>query len=296
MRNKKGDGLFGGSIWAGLIIAVVVIFALLFLPNLLKKETPALAKETVCRESIDANTRGHIRGLTIDNEIDCPTNLNPVAGKTNDEKEKEIAERMRACWSKFGEGKSELFAGNKIYCSVCDVFKIEDKQNVKGLQAYILQTNVPNKEFTYMSYFTGYQTEKAQQEVMGKLNPVQLEAVKNADIDGSKTYAVIFVYAKGKDELNKLFRHATGQTDEGKLGFVIGGGAGVAAGATAGFAVLGLSNPIGWAAIAGGAVFLGVEGIFYALSSDNHPEWASFIMLKEYNAQSLKELNCQELK
>ncbi len=284
------------SFWIQLIIAVFIILALLYFVYLSRVGAFTILSEKSCEQSIDANIRGHIRGLAIDTDINCPTNTNPIIAKSQEDKKKEVAERMNKCWTKFRAGKEELFAENKIYCSICDVFEFEDKASVAGFSDYLSKTKIENEDITYIDYFSGYNTPQAEK-ALPKLTLAQLQQTKTDELDTSKRYSIIFVYAKGKDEVAKVVRHITWQTPEGKTGFIAGAGTGVAAGATVGITVFLIgSNPVGWAV--GTAVVVGavVDAGAYFLSSDNHPEWASFIMLKEYNAQSLKDLNCQEIK
>ncbi len=282
--------------WIQLIIAVIVIIVFLFFFRIIKEGADSSVAGKTCEQSIEANTRGHIRGLAIDSEIKCPANLEPITAKKEEEKKREIATRMAQCWVKFKEGRAELFFENKIYCSICDVFEFEDKEPVKGFQSYLAETKMQGKEITYADYFSGYKTAEAGK-ALPKLTIEQASLAKTQELDTGKRYSVIFVYAKGKDEIGKAARHISGQTPEGKAGLIVGAGAGVAAGASVGLTVFLLgSNPVGWAAGAALVVGAGVDAAAYFLSSDNHPEWASFIMLKEHNAQSLKELNCQEIK
>lgn len=285
------------NFWIPFIFAVIVIVAFLGILYMFRIGTVSYLTAETCKESIDANARGHLRGITIDSDIKCPTKVFAIASQDNEKKEKIIANEMNDCWTKFNAGKSELFSGNKIYCSICSVMDFEDKKNVDNFQNYLVNTNAPNKDISYADYFSGFQTSKSQ-EAMQKLTPAQLSQLQATSIDGKKSYAVIFLYARGKDEMQKVVRHLTGQTAEGqngRIGFGVGLVAG--AGAGAGIAIFALgSNPIGWAI--GGAFVVGsaVDAAFYFLSNDNKPQWASFIVLTEYNAQSLKELNCQELK
>ncbi len=293
MKMKKAQA---HKFWIQLIIAAIVILVFMSLFYILKEGAKDIVDERTCRESIEANARGHIRGITIDSEINCPTNLEPIKSENEEEKKKELAERMKECWGKFKEGKNELFAGNRIYCSICDVIEFEDKDKITGFQDYLVKTNIPGKDISYADYFSGYETPKAK-DVIKNLDLSQIKAMQTSEIDGDKRYAVIFVYAKGKDEIEKVTRHITAQTTMGKAGLIVGAGTGVAAGATVGITVFLLgSNPIGWAVGATVVVGGAVNALFYFLSSDNHPEWASFILLKEYNAQNLKEINCQEIK
>ncbi len=282
--------------WVQLILAVVVIIVFLFLFKTIKEGADSSVTGKTCEQSIEANARGHIRGLAVDSEIKCPASLEPIMAKAEEEKKKEIAGKMSKCWAKFREGKAELFSENKIYCNICDVFEFEDKQAVKGFQSYLAETKMPGRDITYADYFSGYKTAEAEKAIP-KLTLEQASLAKTQELDTSKRYSVIFVYAKGKDEIGKVTRHVSGQTSEGQAGLIVGAGAGVVAGASVGLTVFLLgSNPVGWAVGAVLIVGAGVDAAAYFLSSDNHPEWASFIMLKEYNAQSLKELNCQEIK
>src|SRR3989338_11185932 len=141
---------------------------------------------------------------------------------------------MYDCWYQYGEGKLNLFKDEATFCSVCAFVNIEAAESVKGLPAYLMTEQVPDKSGKlYSDYLANYKTSKAEQ-VLGAIKDTPLlDRASEAELKGKTNYAVVFVYAKGKDEPEKLAKHLTAQTTAGKTGLIIGVGAGTVAGTTA---------------------------------------------------------------
>ena len=277
------------SVTVFIVISVVIKFWYL-------SESGHIPKE-VCRQSVDAAALSNIGGIDLSAEVNCPTQYKEI--KTNDENiiKRELANQMSDCWWQFGEGKKELFsAASKTYCVVCSVTSFENKdKKVRGFSKYLIETNVPGKKIRYIDYFNGYETSKAD-EVVGGIDPETMAGLENEELNTSKDYATLFVYAKGKDEMQKIANHLFMKTPEGKGAAIVGGIAGVAGGIGA-VSVLGffISNPVGWAAGFGAVTLVTIEYIFYRFSSDNAPEWAAFVVFREYNSEAIKDLGCMEL-
>ncbi len=303
MKKKGVSGALDKLIFfvLGLVIVVVILLVIKVWYDDVSGHTP----KEVCRQSVDAAALSNIGGVDLSAEVNCPTQYKEI--KTNDENtiKRELANQMSDCWWQFGEGKKELFsAASKTYCVVCSVTSFENKdKKVRGFSKYLIETNAPGKKIKYIDYFNGYETSKAE-EIVGGIDPETLAGLENEELDTSKSYATLFVYAKGKDEMQKIANHLFMRTPEGKGGAIVGGILGVGAGISTGFGVVGVlgllvSNPVGWAAgigIGAAAItVITVEAISYRFSSDNAPEWAAFVVFREYSSEAIKDLGCMEL-
>jgi hypothetical protein len=114
------------------------------------------------------------------------------------------------------------------------------------------------------------------------------ELAKTDYINTSQNYATIFIYASGKEAIQKAMEGG-GRSTLGTVGMfgVLGGGAAL------GVAFI-VSNPVGW--IVGGviAVGLGVTAIWQALTI-KEPESVQFIIFRPYNVEEFKNIGCEKM-
>lgn len=271
-----------------LVAMLTVLIAYLFFNKGFAEASNKSVDVTACRASVDRNARLHISGFEFPISINCPAR-NIKITKSDDSAKRTIADAMADCWYQYGEGKLNLFKDEATYCAVCSFISIESEEPIKGLPAYLLTEQMPDGsgEF-YHDYLASYKTSKAE-DVLGKIKDTQLiEDAAKSEIEGKSTYAILFVYRKGKDEIEKVANHLKLKTAEAKAGLVIGVGAGSVAGASAAVTLISLgvaAGPVGWAALGVGVTVLGIsEAASFFLSSDNVPEWVSYIMLREWSA------------
>ncbi len=280
----------------GLLLSLVAVAVIVFVLFVWKGKVLAQTPKDVCRQSVDIAALSNLRGLDLSADVNCQTQYEELKTKDKDIIKKKLANKMADCWWQFGEGQKELFSTPKTYCVVCSVTSFENKdQKIRGFSKYLMDNNVPGKRIKYIDYFNGFETSEADR-IVGKIDPEILAGLENEELNTSKRYATIFLYAKGKDAVKQIARHLFMQTPEGKVGGIAAGIAGIGGGIAA-VSVLGLfvSNPVGWAVGFGLAVFGIVETIFLRFSSDNAPEWAAFVVFREYTSENIQELGCMEL-
>lgn len=279
---------------ATLILVISAVALLLFyLLSVFKGASEAAGSSAdlaACKGSVLRNAQLRVGGLEFPTDIRCPARN--VAIKDTKTANDSIAKEMYYCWDQYGQGKLNLFKDEAIFCAVCSFIKVDTDSPVTGLPYYLMNTQIPDKSGRlYYDYLSGFQTDQAQSVLGGALkNPKLLTATKDFQLEKGN-YAVVFVYAKGKDELEKLKEHMAKETFAGQVGFVVGvGGGALAAGSTMfTLATIGIaSGPPGWVILGAGAAAFGTvyamsEGLSFILSTDNVPEWASFIVLRPWN-------------
>ena len=148
---------------------------------------------------------------------------------------------------------------------------------------------------TYSEFCSGYKT-KGSEELFGEQS---FEQFKDVPLDTNKEYAVVFVYAKGENEIKELVGYFFG-TSASHLGMYVGGGlfvlgAGlIATGVAAeiGVPVVMISNSVmvgglnifGWSAIAN-----------YFTNNKLTMEWMSFFLIVEFDEKELSGIPCEYL-
>ncbi len=281
-----------------LILIISVIALLLFyLLSVFKGASEAAessADLAACKGSVLRNAQLRVGGLEFPTDIRCPARNVLVKEEDSEKANNLIAKEMYYCWDQYGEGRLNLFKDEATFCSVCSFIHIDKPNPVTELPYYLMNEQIPDKSGRlYYTYLSGFQTDQAQSVLGDALkNPELLTAIKDFQLEKGD-YAVVFVYAKGKDELEKLKRNMAKETFAGQVGFAVGvGGGALAAGSTMmALATIGVaSGPPGWVILGAGAVAFGTvyamsEGLSFILSTDNVPEWASFIVLRPWNQQ-----------
>ncbi|MBI2175825.1 hypothetical protein HYU40_00560 [Candidatus Woesearchaeota archaeon] len=281
---------------ATLVLLISAVALLLFyLLSVFKGASNAAessADLAACKGSVLRNAQLRISGIEFPTDIRCPAR-NVVIKNTKEPKDQKaaketIAKEMYYCWDQYGKGRLNLFKDEAVFCAVCSFINIDSDTPVTGLPDYLMNTQIPGNSGTlYYSYLAGFQTDNAQS-VLGDAfvkDPKLRTAAEELSLEKGN-HAVVFVYAKGKDEIEKVVRQLTLQTTYGKAGMAIGATSGVAVAGTIAIA-FGVSNPIGWVALGAGAVtWGGVELVTLLISPDNVPEWATFTTLIEWNGEN----------
>jgi hypothetical protein len=269
------------------IFAILLIFLIIFAIRA-GTSTTRFVEDSECSKNIMAHSfLLQTSGEAIDSDIYCPTKYYTISGKDDNEVKYSLAQALKTCWGTWGKGKLDLFRGEGYFCNICSVidFKEENKQ-ITGFSDYLTSTSIePGSTLTYADYLTGFGSEKSDPQLINDLRARNFAGT----IDTSKSYASIFVYAKGKDSIKRFL------DDMDALGLRTTGG-----GITTGFA-LGVVSGIGLAAagvLSGGTaiIFAGavtaIGGIIGAVQS-NDVDWVSMTMFTEYSSENLKKIGCQ---
>ena len=259
-----------------------------------------------CRASVVTNARYHIAGLDFSSEIDCPTRKIVLEKESQEEAKEKVANAMYTCWKQFGQGKLNLFKDDGVYCNVCYIIDVKTEDPIRDFGRYLFETPSPTENLYYYDYLNSFDTSKAK-EVVGKLDlaGVRLEGDELSNKDGENKYATLFVYAKGQDNFEKIYRQITRASTAGKVITPVAGVTAVAAGvSTAAIIVTApVSVPVivvvGATVAAGVAVFTAVEAVGLLFNPDTPPEWIAFNVLRTWNPDNAKailenELGCSD--
>jgi hypothetical protein len=240
----------------------------------------------------------------MSSDVDCPTvDLNIDADldtkKGQIKAKNQISIAMFDCLDQFGqipiegEQKLELFETKKgidNYCVICHSIEFKDKdKEIPNLIEYWKTTDVPEKDYTFMQAFTGYQTIP---NIDGFKQDVEIFVTQNnvKEIDTNEKYAVTFMYYK--EGYYTKIQNALNLGISGTAGGAIGAGAAV----LIGLATPGVNVAVG-TMILSGAVIGGTGNavIGYILGSDVTADWKSSVLLLPYEATKLEELKCSYL-
>jgi hypothetical protein len=286
MMNRKA---IGWSTVAALIIGLAFLLVILIFLLKIRNTSVNIVEDSECKSSIMSHyVIKQITREVLVSEIYCPTRYYTIPGKNDDETKKQLADALKSCWGTWGRGQLDLFKDEALYCHVCSLIDFKDKsRTVSGITEYLLETPIePGSPITYIDYLSGYASEKAEADNLQRLENIKF----GGTIDTSKTYSVMFVYAKGKGNVKKFLDWADalgagtiggGITTGATLGVVTGAGLVIAGVASAGTAVI----------VAG--VVTGIGAAVGALTADD-VDWVSTVIFQEYNAAFLeKTLQCE---
>ena len=287
--NKNRRGVANDTMLAILAIGAILVL-IIFAYGLYGYFKEKMSVQS-CKNSIEAHSAvAQLSARDIFTDIKCPTS--EITIKDNDKAKETIAEDMHRCWYIWGQGKGQYFEGVGTFCHVCSIYQFGDKgQEIDGFMNYLGTQRIKVKYagdtngITYADYFMGVTTPKSADMVDKSVD----ELAKTDYINTSQTYATIFVYASGKEAIQKAMENG-GRSTLGTVGMfgVLGGGAAVGVG------VFIASNPVGW--IVGGvlAVGLGVGAIWQALTI-KEPESVQFIIFRPYNVEEFKNIGCEKM-
>ncbi|MFH0870022.1 MAG: hypothetical protein V1866_03115 [archaeon] len=290
--NKKGLAMI--QLVVGVIIIASIVFFLMYLLKVGFQARNA-AVDSECTASIVAHaTIVKTVGGDVAPDIYCPTKYYTILARNDENVKRFMADEMKSCWGTWGKGRLELFKDDGFYCHICSLVDFKgDQKQVNGLLDYLSTTSIPEGDgqgMTYIQYLASKSTEDVDPDLETAISTQQSPDY----MDTSKSYAVIFAYAKGEGAMEKFME---------KAGTVVGGGI---AGGTAGFAVgsvilaskAAAIGSIGAVAATGGTVLvvIGVgvaAGAIIGWIASNHVEWASVTTIEEFNATNLKEMGCE---
>jgi len=302
-KNRKG--IIDNTMLAILAVVIILVFGLF----VFKAYTNFRDKMSVqsCKNSIEAHTAvATLSAKEMFTDIKCPTS--EITIKDNKKAKEILAEDMHRCWYIWGQGQGEYFKGAGSFCQVCGIYQFGDKgQEIDGFMKYLETQPIQVKYsgdiqgISYQDYLQGYSTPNSAAKVGNKM-----QDFSDGDfLNTSQKYATIFVYASGKDYIDKVLegggRTALGATGLGAV--ILGTAGGIygvnALGATIMTALTTVEtvnfwNPVGW--IAGGVTLVsaGVYAVYKA-THPGEPEWISFVAFRPYDNETLNSLGCEKL-
>jgi len=297
MKSKKGFEA-SSKFLLGLVLMLIVLVVMILLKGQIFGATNAA--HDICKQSVYQNYLLSLAVNTFGESVKCPTQYVKIDNSNERQAKADLAESMRDCWDQFGEGKIELFNGDGTFCAVCDQVTFTNKnKKITGFVDYLAATRVPLSSNTYAEYLTSYQT-KGAAEILdeARQNPEFQQNVGQDVIDPAvqDKYATVFIYVKGRDNIEQFAKKAISVelaaigTEVITIGIIKAAGAGAAA--AIGIATAPISVPV--VIIAGGVVL--VAGGVLALNYWGAPtEWTSAIQFLPYDENMLTSLGCQIL-
>lgn len=268
-----------------------------------------------CGATVDRMHAFNVAGAPVDDlSLDCPTVFLTIEKGDDRENSELMANAMYKCATQFRRGTGELFTEDGVYCNVCYIFDVQEP--VKGFYSYLIKNKVPGVSGeTYHEYMQGYKSAGAEK-ILGQMeHPLEtryyddqqsekeinlekpINSIEEVELKEGQ-YAVIFIYTRGQEHLLKVWRHVTGQSEEGKAGLALGGISfltvtGAAGGAAVMVYMIPLiaTGPVGIVIIstglvAGVGVFVLSELITYRLSRDTPPEHVSFFVFRQWDTDT----------
>jgi len=196
------------------ILILIVSAAILYYVIKVMPYTKIVSREA-CRLSVVARSNKLLKGIgtVTPNELvplNCKTEEIKIKTANPIEIEKEIANAMYDCWWQLGEGKKKFWTDSlwkqlgipklgriKSSCVICSVIKFDERIKNKALTldmvSYLQQAKVPDKNMTYLEYFTETENAKlpAGLEVEEKLTTKDDYVIIFMGIDGGEWYETL---------------------------------------------------------------------------------------------------------
>jgi len=300
---KKGEA--SKEFITSMILILAILVVVLYMVNGWQKAADAAARAESCKTSVLANAALHQRGLELGNNMDsviCPTEEIVISKKANDREIKQkIAKAMVTCWNNFGKGELNLFSKDNLYCSICATISFEDEtRELSDFSDFLAKNGPDNSNLMYVDILTGSKkgntVETLENHVNSKGLLDQNQVKKNEIMSTNRDYAVIFMYAKGKEYLDLLSTRAL-VDNPGTAIHVIGSGSTVVTGA-AGVVVgvLFLTGPVGWVAIGIGSAAIVVGSVWFsATDGPSEDVSAAVTVLREIDFDDIGSLGCTYL-
>jgi hypothetical protein len=286
-NNRKG---FANTLQIAIIAIAVILVLGFFLFEAYDGLKERMSIQS-CKASITAHSivsTGSAREIFTD--IKCPTNEITIDDlkKTNEI----IAEDMHRCWYIWNQGQGQYFKGDGTFCQICSIYQFGDKnKEVSGLINY-LGTQPIKVKYTgdtygmiYADYFMGTKTAKAKEMINKDFSDLSTTDKLNTSL----RYATVFVYASGKDSIQKALEGG-GRSTLGTVGMfgTISGGLAI------GIGIFIASNPLGWIVGGVGLITGGAIAIMTSLHVEQ-PETLQQLVFRPYNVTELNALGCEYL-
>jgi len=271
----------------GVILLVVTILVIIIFFTATAKQTDKSIEESECHKQVVA----HVQALKLSNseyatEIKCPIIFETLKEKKEKEIKQALAERMRKCWYNWQEGNANLFTGKGVYCHPCYILNFEhDNVEIKDFTKFLIETTVPNKDYKYIQYLTG--TTNNEDFKAEKLSQNPKIRSSTSDFNTKTSKVILFYYIKDSDKIKEFWGTAKSTFEGAAIGTVGGAVLGGVAGSVFGPAGIVVGVKIG--ATVGALAGAFIAGTF----ADDYPLWLSYVLLREYNEDKLKELGCE---
>ncbi len=275
-----------------LVLASIIITFILI--TQFKDSSNSATEDSECISSVKA----HSTAIRLSKELSgadlpiiCPSH-DIVVKTTNPEVVKAaVANEMKSCWYRWGEGKLQLFKDDGTYCHVCSMIQVDGVDNIQGFSEY-LDTKKANSKQTYSEYLSGakYGT---------YYNQTEFQKSASSSMQ-TKNIGVVFVYAKGKNSIDTLINTiatpAKGAAIGMGVGMIIGLGVCYGVGAIVTVGTGGVGTPVLLACAAAGAAAGGAAGMYKGYEAHKESSYMSIVLVRPLDANELNALGCQYTK
>lgn len=252
-------GIHGTYLVMGFILLVVVLLVCSVIFIAWKDVYEKTEQSSRCATQIRVHAAAvQVTGELKAPEVVCPTERFDLDG--GQDPAGFIAGEMERCWDMWGRGQLRLFGeGEGLYCHVCSIITIPSQYPVGGLV-----DELDGKEFF---------------ERQGDAELVRPD--ESIEISTDKPIGVIFYYAKGQEQYDKLYNHIAGQPLYGVVGGVVVGV--VVAGLTGGASLLwyGALASVG-----------GVAGFFTSLTTREDIDYLAMTIVRPLSIEDVMQLGC----
>ncbi len=302
VRGRKGSEE-AGYWW---LLAIILLSLFLVAITIFFKDLIGLASDTPevrCRESIrlhsvtTSSTSGHVLP-----DIRCEPVIRRIDASDEERAKRELALAMKHCWDRWRRGEVELFNGTGIFCNPCSYVTFTGASTITGFIDYLATATAPGSEETYAEYLSAARSQGFH---AAPLINKSLSSFHKNVLPTTTEYAILFVYARGKSEvegLEEALRRNPFRTADELAGEMIRGG-GWGAGITSSLlfigsttaATLGLTTPPGWVATAVIALGTGAGAYLGADERVTAPGWLSIVLLVPNNPGAIRGLGCEYL-
>lgn len=292
----KGKKAFGWVFIAIIVVVLATLLVLLLFQNRIAEIYQNIFNKNTCKSSVKAQDIATIKNLALGADIKCPLQRIEITEKNPEKIKEEMARLYYNVCDEFGQGRLNLFGQREtIFCVIRDRISFRYKDiKIDDFAKYLAETKIPGKELTYSEFCSGFETERGKniyQDILHQFSDIP--------IDTNRDYAVIFVYAKGEEQLREFASLAFGTSPGHKLqyigaGIVVGGGLLVYSGYGS---IIGVPLVIAGKALVGGGLAVGGIGFIenYLTNPDLKKEWASFFLIRDFDENELKKLPCEYL-
>lgn len=286
-----------------LVLMVVITIAMLLFEGNVRDMYEKSTEKNICKTSIMMQDKLAFKSFSLasDIHIKCPTKEIEIDNKEPEQVKYMFAKELYSVCDEFNRGKINLFGDEeKIFCVIRDVISFKNKdQKISGLTEYLIEEKPRNKEESYYDYCKPYETGRISN-IYEKIPEWQKQDINKEPIDTNKKYAIIFVYAKGEEELREVYNFFVGGSAGHKTMYVGIGtivlGALVVGAAPAIIVVGTFVRSVGWAVVTSGTHIFQMGGLYNFLTNpDLKQEWGSFFWVREYDEDELAKLGCDYL-
>ncbi|MBW2998500.1 hypothetical protein KY321_03085 [Candidatus Woesearchaeota archaeon] len=187
-----------------LVMAIVMILVLIIAFGLFaqyKNKTSDAVINEKCEKSVATYSQLSKRGIPVKtDQIHCPVKKTKLSSNENKDK-REMAEAMAQCWNNFGKGQLNLFSGEGLFCSVCNIFGSKEEIGINNFETYLQNNVVKGTDKTYLSYIAEKTLfTEGEADDLKDYDPTKIKQLPKSTItlSDSEPYGVIFISAKGK--------------------------------------------------------------------------------------------------